>query len=316
MLTFSFTGASGEMTVGETLTSGMVGKEVQIDLSGEWEGLTKTAVFIAGYICRAVALTGSSVVIPQEILRSPYQKLRVGVRGDSDDGTLVIPTIMAEGPYILPGADPGDDTGEEKTGTDGGTATESDIAEGQTAYVGGKLITGTLPKKAALTRDDAEVGFYFLTGSNGESGSGVIMKTALGAETGQVIVDGDTVVTLRAPSAAFGDAAAADVLEGVTFTSAAGLQVVGTLAPAAELTLTDAKVGAYFLTGSSGESGSSVTMEVTLGSDAEPVLLGPGSVLTLRAPMSEFGTATKADVAAGKTFTSAAGLCISGTLEA
>jgi len=109
MLTFEFTGVSGEMTVRERLTSGMVGKEVAIRLSSDWDSLTKTAVFIAGDICRAVELTGSTLIIPADVLHYPYRKLLVGVCGTNSDGTLVIPTILAPGPFVECGADPGTD---------------------------------------------------------------------------------------------------------------------------------------------------------------------------------------------------------------
>lgn len=106
MLTFEFTGVAGEMTVSERLTSGMVGKEIQISLSSEWDALSKTAVFVAGDICRTAELTGTTVSIPEEVLYSPFRKLLVGVCGTDDAGTVVIPTILAEGPFIEPGADP------------------------------------------------------------------------------------------------------------------------------------------------------------------------------------------------------------------
>lgn len=109
MLTFEFTGVSGEMTVRERLTSGMVGKQVTIHLSSDWDDLTRTAVFIAGDICRAVSLTGSTITIPADVLRYPYRKLLVGVCGSNSDGTLVIPTILAPGPFVECGADPAAD---------------------------------------------------------------------------------------------------------------------------------------------------------------------------------------------------------------
>lgn len=110
MLTFEFTGVSGEMTVRERLTSGMVGKEVAISLSSDFDGLTKTAVFVAGDICRAVELTDSVITIPADVLRYPYRKLMVGVCGTNSEGTLVIPTILAPGPFVEIGADPAADS--------------------------------------------------------------------------------------------------------------------------------------------------------------------------------------------------------------
>lgn len=315
MLTFRFNGVSGSMTDSETLTSGMVGKEIQIDLSSEWEGLAKTAVFIAGYTCRTAELIGSTVVIPPEILSSPYKKLRVGVRGDNEDGSLVIPTIMAEGPFILPGADPDGDTGTAEVIPTGGTAEAADIAQGKTAYAGGELITGTLKKADSFNRGNASAGFSFSVGDDSASGSGVSMTTTLGDGTERSIVDADTLIVLSAPLEEFGDADTDQVLEGAVFTSAAGFHATGTLAPAKELSLSGAEVGFAFLTGTNGESGSFVTMSVKLPEAAEAILLGPGSVLTLNAPMSEFGNAAQSDVRSGKTFSSAAGLRASGTLE-
>lgn len=190
MLTFKFTGVSGEMTVSDVLTSGMVGREVQINLSDDWDGLYKTAVFSAGEITRAVPLEGDTVTIPWEVLVSPFKKLMVGVCGTDENGTLVIPTILAEGPVIRMGADPHAMEG-----------TEPEIPLG------------------ALTLTDAEVK---------TDGPDIALQTAVGAEIGRVLVNAGTVVTLRTPGENFGDASAEDVLEGVTFTSAAGLMVEGT----------------------------------------------------------------------------------------
>lgn len=106
MLTFEFTGVSGSMTETEKLTSGMVGKQVQIILSQEWAELTKTAVFLAGDICRVTELEDTVATIPEEVLRCPFRKFFLGVCGTNSDGTLVIPTVMAEGPTVEPGADP------------------------------------------------------------------------------------------------------------------------------------------------------------------------------------------------------------------
>lgn len=106
MLSFEFNGVAGEMIVPARLTSGMVGTEVSIRLSSDWDNLTKTAVFVAGDICRATEFTGSILTIPEEVLRDPYRKLMVGVCGTNSDGSLVIPTILAPGPFIEIGADP------------------------------------------------------------------------------------------------------------------------------------------------------------------------------------------------------------------
>ena len=110
MLTFSFTGVDGTMTECETLTSGMVGKEVQLLFDSSWDSLSKTVVFRAADVNRVVINPETSLVtIPEAVLARPFGKLFVGVCGTDADGAVVIPTVMAEGPMIRYGADPTED---------------------------------------------------------------------------------------------------------------------------------------------------------------------------------------------------------------
>ena len=110
MLTFSFTGVDGTMTECETLTSGMVGKTVQLLFDDSWDALRKTVVFRAADVNRVVIDPESSIVaIPEAVLARPFGKLFVGVYGTDEAGTVVIPTVMAEGPMIRYGADPMED---------------------------------------------------------------------------------------------------------------------------------------------------------------------------------------------------------------
>jgi len=106
VLTFEFTGVEGRMTQSEILTSGMVGKEVQILFDESWAGLSRTLVFRSGDICRTADGAESVAVIPEDVLARPFRKLYVGLYGTDETGTVVIPTIMAEGPTIRYGADP------------------------------------------------------------------------------------------------------------------------------------------------------------------------------------------------------------------
>lgn len=111
MLTFYFTGVEGRMTTPELLTSGMMGKELRLEFSEEWEELTKTVVFSNGETTLDRLYTGQTMVIPAQVLEKPLEKLTVGLYGVSEDGLLVIPTVRAEGPVILPGVDPAGDPG-------------------------------------------------------------------------------------------------------------------------------------------------------------------------------------------------------------
>ena len=108
MLTFEFTGVEGRMTGSEILTSGMVGKTVQILFDDSWAGLSKTLVFRAGQTQATVPGDTFPAVIPAKVLAYPFRKLHVGVYGSDQSGNLVIPTLMAEGPMIRYGADPAD----------------------------------------------------------------------------------------------------------------------------------------------------------------------------------------------------------------
>jgi hypothetical protein len=98
------------MTECETLTSGMVGKQVQLLFDSSWNNLSKTVVFRAADVNRVVINPASSLVtIPEAVLARPFGKLFVGVCGTDESGTVVIPTVMAEGPMIRYGADPTED---------------------------------------------------------------------------------------------------------------------------------------------------------------------------------------------------------------
>lgn len=100
MLTFRFTGVSGEMTETEMLTAGMVGKEVQLEFSEDWEGLRKAVVFAAGGRACTVVDAQERETIPAEVLSESLRRLYVGAYGLTEDGELVIPTVYATGPFI------------------------------------------------------------------------------------------------------------------------------------------------------------------------------------------------------------------------
>lgn len=110
MLTFRFTGADGSMVQKETLTAGMVKKKVKLEFSGDWNNMTKIAVFTAGSVTRSVVGVTDEAVIPAEVLAVPLKKLYLGIYGVSADGT-VTPTIRVKGPMIQPGTAPSHDEG-------------------------------------------------------------------------------------------------------------------------------------------------------------------------------------------------------------
>lgn len=91
------------------MTSGSVNVyEVRFEFSGEWEGLTRTAVFKAGTEERSVLLGGTSACgIPWEVLVKPGVRLLAGVYG-TKGGEMALPTVWESLGTILEGAAPGE----------------------------------------------------------------------------------------------------------------------------------------------------------------------------------------------------------------
>lgn len=101
--------ALGFVTNNETLTRGMVGAKMQFDFGDEWSGLSKTAIFKAGQMTRAVIQEqwdGNICTIPSEVLEKPGEALLVGLYGTDADKTLIIPTVWISIGAIKDGADP------------------------------------------------------------------------------------------------------------------------------------------------------------------------------------------------------------------
>ena len=99
----------------EPLTSGMIGKTVEVEFSAEWSELNKIAVFSNGDVTIDVLESqwnGNTITIPQEVLATPHRSISMGVYGyELVDGekVLAIPTIVAEIGKTKFGADPSGD---------------------------------------------------------------------------------------------------------------------------------------------------------------------------------------------------------------
>ena len=154
-------------------------------------------------------------------------------------------------------------------------------------------------------------------------------------------------IELGADPSLFGDAVAADVAKGKTMTSAAGLKVVGTNTNDADTSDADATASdiakgrtAYvqgakvtgklteYLAGETLSYYTSGDEEITIERDSDSdnisikihcfdddKIMRHNSYIKLGADAILFGNATAADVAKGKTFTSAAGVNVTGTAE-
>lgn len=179
--------------------------------------------------------------------------------------------------------------------TSDATAIASDMADGVTAYVNGEKVTGNLDTYKSgntiyLTAEDRDVISSYLY-TQCRSSSDFLLRSGVN-------------IFINDPITNFGDATAADVAAGKTFTSSAGLKVTG------NVEAYDSGTGLVANAQSRAKSGNNLATMATNSSD---VLLRSGSTIMINDPLTNFGDATAADVANGKTFTSSAGLKVTGT---
>lgn len=219
--------------------------------------------------------------------------------------------------------------------TSDATATAEDIMKGETAYVNGEKITGNVPFYLSKTfkhgEDDTTISFN-------ESENKITHR--INTPTRFMMNGGsNSRINLTVPTSTYGDATAADVVSGKTFTSTTGLKVTGTHVCSGSLDTSDATATASDI--ASGKTayvnGAKVTgnlptndLQAIITADNVTPTLSDGKLkmeyannieklyrkgfaVTLQKDASYFGDATAADVASGKTFTSKNGLKLTGT---
>lgn len=126
----------------EPLTSGMIGKTLEVEFSADWAGLSKTAVFSNGNKTINVLESewnGNAINIPWEVLETPNRAVSFGIYGytkNGDDIILAIPTLYTSLGRVYLGVDPdGDESTEPSLPVWAQIQTEVDDLDDRVTYL-------------------------------------------------------------------------------------------------------------------------------------------------------------------------------------
>ena len=216
--------SAADVAAGKTFTStaGLKVTGTRVDLDTSDATATETDVLsgktayvngtkVTGSMASKDAATYTPGTSDQTIASGQYLSGAQTIKGDSN---LVAGNIV-KGVSIF-GVDGAADTS--GIDTSDATASASDIASGKTAYVNGEKVTGTLPDSLAC-----DIPFSGINTSDPDNARIMAKPTER-----RIINPSPGLIVVPVPYSKFGDATAADVAEGKTFTSSAGLKVTGT----------------------------------------------------------------------------------------
>ena len=115
MIKVTINNICAKLTECEPLTSGMIGKTLDVEFSADWAGLNKTAVFSNGDKTIDVMESewnGNTINIPWEVIETPNRAVSFGVYGytkNGDDIILAIPTLYTSLGRVYLGTNPSGD---------------------------------------------------------------------------------------------------------------------------------------------------------------------------------------------------------------
>lgn len=185
-----------------------------------YDGLSSVTVgavsstYVGSGVTQKAAATYTPGTANQTIAAGQYLSGTQTIKGDAN---LVAGNIKS-GASIFGVAGNYTGTGSGGIDTSDATATAENIESGYTAYVNGELVEGTLPYAALAVVISTAPAVY----------SGSYLGITYASSSAKRIIGGGKQLVLETPLSNLGDATAADVAAGKTFTSVAGLAVTGT----------------------------------------------------------------------------------------
>ena len=225
-------GASGTSLQSKTVSPSESAQTIKADYG--YDGLSQVTVnavsrtYVGSGVTKKSAATYTPGTSDQSIASGQYLNGTQTIKGDSNltAGNIRngVKIFNVTGSYAGSSSSGGTDTSD-------ATATAKDIAVGKTAYVQGAKVTGKLTEYLAgetlsyYTSGDEEI-----TIKRDSDSDNISIK--IHCFDDDKIMRHNSYIKLGADAILFGNATAADVAKGKTFTSAAGVNVTGTAEPA------------------------------------------------------------------------------------